>query len=448
MDQRLIDLLNRHPGIHDWTARRQEGRSTQIYLVGEALENLRQVEREAYEVEIFNDHPFDGQTMRGNVTVPLARSDLDRLDAVLDDAVTMASLVHNPPWELAGPADHPEVELADPALVTSEAALAAGREAADRVRELAAAERDHGVRLSALELFLDHVDEELLNSRGVSVSSSATRVLAEATLLARQGDDEAEYFRQATTRRLDDLRLDEIVLRGSELARIKLHAKAPRTRLGPVVVAGEAVGQLMSGGVISPQDAYLTQADAGSAYTRISRFEVGEPVYLGRERTGEPLTLRSNARHPYAVTSYRADGDGLPAADLLVIQDGILVNRPATQRYAQYLQIPATGRAGTAEVAAGTLSQAELEDAELPAYLVLAFSAANVDALSGDFGMEVRLGYEIDRDGRRPISGGSVTGNLFEAMAAARFSRETVLIEGYFGPAAIRFESLQVAGED
>ena len=49
--------------------------------------------------------------------------------------------------------------------------------------------------------------------------------------------------------------------------------------------------------------------------------------------------------------------------------------------------------------------------------------------------------------GRRAISGGSVTGNLFEAMANARFSAESQAFAQYSGPAAIRFESLQVAGE-
>lgn len=448
MDQRLTDALNEHQGIHDWTVRRQQGRSTQIYLVGDALENLRQVEREAYEVEILNDHPFEGQTMRGSVTMPLSRTDLDRLGPVLDDAVTMAGLVQNPLWELPGPADYPDVELADPLLSTPDSALAAGREAADRVRELASREREHGVHLPALELFLDHVDEELLNSRGASVASTSTRVLAEATLLARDGGEEAEYFRQARARRLADLQIDELVVRGSELARTKLRAVPPQTRLGGVVIAGEAVGQLMAGGVLTPEAAYLAQASASSAYAQISRFEVGKPVYLGQERTGEALTLRSNARHPFAVMSYRADGDGLPAADLLVIEGGILVNRPATQRYAQYLQIPATGRTATAEVTPGTMTQPELEATDGPLYLLLAFSAANVDPLSGDFGMEIRLGYEIDGGVRRPIAGGSLSGNLFEAMAAAHFSRETVLMEGYFGPAAIRFDALQVAGED
>ena len=60
MDRRLLEALARHPRIDDWTVRRQRGRSAQIYLVGNAIENVRQVEREAYEVEVFNDHDVDG----------------------------------------------------------------------------------------------------------------------------------------------------------------------------------------------------------------------------------------------------------------------------------------------------------------------------------------------------------------------------------------------------
>ena len=62
--------------------------------------------------------------------------------------------------------------------------------------------------------------------------------------------------------------------------------------------------------------------------------------------------------------------------------------------------------------------------------------------------MEIRLGYEIGPDGAIPVKGGSVTGNLFEAMASARFSAETVELPAFAGPRAIRFESLQVAGAD
>jgi predicted Zn-dependent protease len=175
---------------------------------------------------------------------------------------------------------------------------------------------------------------------------------------------------------------------------------------------------------------------------------VGEPVYLGRERMGDPLTMRSNARRPFSVLSYRFDADGLAAQDVLLIEDGVLRGRTATQRYAQYLNIPATGRPGLAEITPGSTPLADLLRGESSVYQVIAFSAPNVDDVTGNFGMEIRLGYEIGPDGTRPIKGGSVSGNLFEAMANARFSAETAEFASFAGPRAIRFESMQVAGED
>ncbi|HLA65370.1 MAG TPA: hypothetical protein VK600_02190, partial [Candidatus Saccharimonadales bacterium] len=98
MDRRIVAALQAQPGIDDWTLRLQRSRGVQIYLAGHAIESVREVSREAYEVELFNDHPTpagdgDGSsTARGSATIPLARADLPRLDAILGDAVTLASL--------------------------------------------------------------------------------------------------------------------------------------------------------------------------------------------------------------------------------------------------------------------------------------------------------------------------------------------------------------------
>ena len=106
--------------------------------------------REAYEVEVFNDHPApagdpgEHDRVRGSATVPLARVDLGRLTGVLDDAVTMAKLVNNPPWSLAGRMPTPDVALTDARLIDAADAAAAGLEAADQIRELAERERPSG----------------------------------------------------------------------------------------------------------------------------------------------------------------------------------------------------------------------------------------------------------------------------------------------------------------
>ena len=452
MEQRIIDALRAHAGIHDWTLRLERTRGIQIYLAGPDIESVRQVEREAYEVEVFNDHPAasgaSGSEMaRGGATIPLARVDLDHLPAILDDAVTMASLIDNPPWTLTGAAPMPDVELADPRLVAAADATAAGLEAADQIRELAERESASGVRLSGAELFLTYYESELANSQGAEASATSTRILMELTLLARGTQDETEYFRQVESRQLADLALAETVAVGAQLARDKLGAAAPRTRVGPVVISGEALNQMMAGQVTGAPGAYIFQAMARTAYENLSRFELGASIYGKFEPTGDRVTMRANARRPFGVSSYRWDSDGIPAQDLLVIEDGILQARPATLRYAQYLGVPATGRPGVAEMAVGATSRDDLLLGDEPVLEVLDFSAPNVEALSGDFGMEIRVGYETSGSRRRAVSGGSVTGNLFEAMANARFSSESQEFAQVAGPASIRFESLQVAGE-
>jgi PmbA protein len=452
MDQRIIDALRAHPGIDDWTLRLERSRGVQIYLVGGDVESIREDSREAHEVELFNDHPAAGsggsEIARGSATIPLARVDMGRLPAILDDAVTMARLINNPPWSLAGPAEMPDVELADPALVDGADAMAAGLRAVDEIRGLVEGERASGVRLSGAELFLTYYEAELLNSRGASAAATSTRVLMELTLLARGSQDETEYFRQAEARRVADLGIANTVRVGAQLARDKLAAVAPRTRQGAVVIAGEALNAMLSGPVTGAPGAYVFQTSARAAYEHLSRFELGKSIYGELEPTGDRLTMRANARRPFSVSSYRWDSDGVPAQDLLVIEDGVLRARPATLRYAQYLGIPATGRPGVAQISPGTASRASLLDGDGAVLEVLDFASPNVEELSGDFGMEIRVGYEHGPDGRRPISGGSITGNLFEAMGNARFSSETAEFAEVAGPAAIRFESLQVAGAD
>jgi PmbA protein len=205
---------------------------------------------------------------------------------------------------------------------------------------------------------------------------------------------------------------------------------------------------MFGGTAVSQAGALLSQASASTAYSKLSRLEVGEPIYGERPLAGDAITVRANATLPYGVGSYRFDNDGVPAHDLLVIADGVLRARPATQRYAQYLGLPASGRPGMAQVSAGAVTQSQLLDGDGPIYEVVAFSAPNVDTLTGDFGMEIRLGYEHDAGSTRPITGGSVTGNLFEALADVTLASETRTHTNYAGPVAMRFGSLQVAGQD
>jgi predicted Zn-dependent protease len=451
MFDEIVSALERHQGVDDWSVARRRSRGVQLYLIGREVESQREVATEEFDVEVFNDHASDAGPVRGVASVKLVPADAGRLEQRLDDAVVMARLVHNPPYALAGPAAYPDVPLADPELSSPAGAVAAAGRFAAELWDLVG--REEGVRLSAAEVFLTHVEVELRNSRGVRVGSTGTRVMSELVLLAggdgAEGAAEAEHFRQLEGRRLADLRLPEAVAEGARFARDTLRARAPRTGTGPVVLSGDALIPLF--------DAFTYQASGAAAYMKLSRFEVGGSVYGDRAVTGDRLTLRANALRPYGLASHRFAGDGIPGQEILLIEEGVLRARHAGQRYAQYLGLPATGTPGNTEVATGAASLDALlaEGASAggtgaggPVYQVVGFSAPDVDPITGDFGSEIRLGYEVTPQGRRPIKGGSVSGNVFEAFAGARLSRDLLERGGYAGPAGVRFEALRVSGDD
>ncbi|MGH2352857.1 MAG: metallopeptidase TldD-related protein [Chloroflexota bacterium] len=463
----ILMALDQHPGVHDWTVSHRRSRSVQLYLIGREIENVREVSTEGFDLDIFNDHPFpvpatpagsgsagappapsfpsagsgDTGMARGVASLKLVSADRERIQQRLADAVLMASLVHNPPYSLPEPGTYPEVPLVDPSLSAARDASGAAQAFAAELWDLV--EREPGVRLSAAELFLTYSEVELRNSRGIRVQSDGTRVLAELVLLASgDGAEEAEHFRQLEGRRLADLRLPQAVAEAATFARDTLRARPPRTRTGPLVLSGDALSPLF--------DPFMYQASASAAYQKLSPFQIGVSVYGERQVTGHRLTLRANARRPYGLSSHRLDGDGVPGHDVLLIEDGVLRARHATQRYARYLGLPATGAPGNTEVSPGATSLDDLLSASggEPVYQVVGFSAPDVDPITGDFGSEIRLGYEITPQGRQPIKGGSVSGNVFEAFAGARFSRELLERGAYAGPEAVRFDSLRVSGDD
>ena len=77
---------------------------------------------------------------------------------------------------------------------------------------------------------------------------------------------------------------------------------------------------------------------------------------------------------------------------------------------------------------------------------VVAFSWFNPNFITGEFATEIRLGYLVDGAQRIPFRGGLLVGNVLDALANVRWSRETGFYGYYQGPRTARFGQLMVAG--
>jgi len=440
MLKQIVDALHNQDGVHDWLARHIQKTSTQYYVIGHNLESRRTVNSEQVVAVVMNDHPATkGQELaRGEAAVTILPSDLHHLSEKLSQAVFMARLTDNPPYGLPGPSKYPNTELADPA-IREKPHQVAEQLIADLIEALDS-ERD--VRLSSAEVFVEESRIIIQNSRGIHGSQVQTNLLFDFVLLASYNEEEMESHIALERCRAADLDIPALAHRHAQYARDAIVASTPKTGTFPVVVTDEALAELLMSSGYSP---LVLRSAAQLKYQQMSTWEIGESIFKTTS-SGDPLTVYSNALWPFGTRSNVFDAEGLPAQRVLIIEKGLLSCFWATQRYADYLQIPPTGSFGNMEILAGSVPFDSLFNDEGPLYHIVAFSAMSPDPLTGDFVGEIRMGYEISRGQARAIRGGSISGNIFDILATARLSQETTFLGDYIGPRGMRFAQVTVAG--
>jgi len=443
MRDRLLQTLEKACGVDDWRLRRVVATSTQYYLARRDPENERSARSEYLQVEVYSDHPAHpgGEMSRGSASVTLLPGDEAMIDERIREAAFMASLTDNPPFGLPGPAVYPQVLTADRVLEREPARVA--RDLADQL--VAAVDREPGIALASAEFFVDRHEVTFENSRGAHGQATFTSLLLDFVLLARdEAGHETESHVELRRRALEGVDLEGLVRRQAQFARDGLRAGEPDTGRYPVLISDDALRQLFGTETFSP---LALRSGARFKFQRLTPWEVGSSIYDGAEATGDPLTVYANAVLPWGLASSPFDEDGLPGARLLVIEHGILRHFWAPQRYAEYLKVPPTGAFGNLEILPGSMPVADMWQGVGHLYHIVAFSSMMPDPVTGNFVGEIRLGYERRGNELRPVKGGSVSGNLFTDLAAARLAQETVMLGDYLGPQAVRFRELTVSGK-
>lgn len=432
-------------GVAAWQVEVVHEAWAQVYLIGRLTEATRQVTTERARVLLANDHPPHGapaQTtdlMRGESTVTLTPEearDPAALSGRLAAGVALARLTDNPPYPLPGLPEggFPAVRTADPALLGD--AMGVCLQLRERLE--AAVAREGDMRLASAEFYLGQRTLEQRNSTGFAGAYTSTLADLDLVLIASDGIEEVEFHADPHRRRLADLVLEEMVPVYAAFARDALRAGLPATYAGPVILSGEALVHFFN--------AVIFHASARAAYQHLSRFQVGEPI-TPTAPTGDRLTLLSDALRPFGNQSAPFGSDGVLAQRVEVVRDGVFVRPWADARYGAYLGVEPTGQVANLTVERGSQSLAALRVPEGGAiYEIVAFSNLVPDPMTGNFASEIKLGYRHSPAGSFPIKGGSASGNVFTALAEATFASEAYSDGTYYGPAAIRFGRLDIAG--
>ena len=438
MLNKIVDALKTRKDITAWTVRHITSRGAQVYAVPTQIESQRTVDSESYKIDVLcNTTGPDGSPATGSGDITLLPD--DDIHAGIDKAALVTSLVANSPHSIPKPAPLPEVSLIDRDL--KENALAVMKELMDNIRSTVS--KNHGVNLTAAECFGDIQTTYLVNSNGIDAEQESTSVAMEFVLKAQKNEHETESFIEMTRRRVADLDPETELERRASYTLDLLDAQAAPAWQGAVVLRNDTLATFMAGASLTA-GVLQTRGSAEAKYAKLSSWDIGKSVFPG-EVKGDPLTIWANRCIPYGTLSDRFDKEGVPAQRVEFIRENKLVTFSASQRYAEYLDIPVTGAFGGVELPPGRTHASDL--LVEPYIEIIQFSWFNPDPITGDFASEIRLGYLVENGMRKTFKGGQLIGNYMEALADIRWSAETGFFGNYLGPHTARFNDLKVSGE-
>jgi len=435
MIERLMRVLERTPGVSEWklVARRVEGRELFFVRRGLDMQRARSVRRLG--LSVYHDFEEGGRPFRGVVRIGVHPEAADaELSRWVEDAVFAARQVRNEPFPLVEPG-----ATAPPLPASSFAGRPLGGWLAPLSEALFApgpAGEGRAARINSAELFLDQVETRILSSRGVDVSYAGYEGYVELIVEAEGPGGAVELYKEIQFAGFLPERLSGEVRTELELAGDRAQAgPTPRLKTAAVILSGEPVREFLG--------YYLTQGAAESMYNEISRFKVGDSLQ-GRDVRGDRLSIRGEPYLEGSTASAPWDGDGFALQSTALIEDGVLRRAWGPVRFCHYLGVPPTGGLANLVVRPGSRSLEEMRgDARLE---VVAFSDFHSDPITGDFGGEIRLGYLIEAGRRRPVTGGSLSGNVKEVHGELYLSRELQQLNGFQGPQAVELFGVAVTG--
>jgi PmbA protein len=430
--QHLIAALRAAPGVAQWQITETTTVRHERYLTFLAVESERRAVATRWQVWLALE-PKDG--IQGEAGFTLGSSeDSDALVERMRTALDAAAAAPNRAWQLPRPgAPGTAVPPSDPAAGCDAGLLAEPATVLDGLVAEYRAALPASVRPSTLEVFATISDRRLLNSHGLDLRDRATRFYAEFVLLHQPASGaEVEFFDRLEATRAVDLQLGARVAIAAACAVDGARAQPAPAGIQPVVITGTYVAELL--------DYYAHHADAALHVRGIAAFREGQAVVA--RRSGDPLTLVSDPAVP-SLAAYAFDPNGWAATHQPLVTADILTGLHGSGRWQQALGRPPRGTLATRVANPGPTPLATLRRGALE---IIRFSEFGPRSDTGAFSGEIRLAYLHGLDGSiTPVTGGSVSGVLREALADARFSAETATNGGFHGPCAMRLEAVTVA---
>ena len=419
MINELQDILNKN-SIKVYNIYEEYRESAEIFFVKRNLDLTRSKEVKEIRLRVYHDFEEDNTMYRGSCDIYIYPGmEKDEIEKAVISAYNSAKHVKNPYFELPKgeikDAGAPDTELKNMSLTESAFAMAA-----------ALYEGEHSSKnafINSAEIFSEKKTVRIITSAGCDVTYTKYNINGEFVVQCKNEKNDVEQYQSFDYDDLCTSLLTEKCAQALKMVEDRAVAVPAPTDLSeyPVILTEQSVGELL--------DFYLCRGNAAYIYPKYSPYCEGYDTQ--KDSTGEKLNLTLIPKTPYSE-------EGVPMKELAFIEDGIVKNLHGSVALSSYIGINQAGTYSAVNCKNGTETLEEITGR--PYIMVKNFSDFQIDPLDGYFGGEFRLAYLYDGKETSILTGGTVSGNIFDACKKLTFSKERYEDGDYSGPYAVRID--------
>lgn len=420
----IIEKLQAHSSVSGYKINTHRKESFELFFVKGRLETVRCTDTCDKEVTVYAEH--DGFQGDAQFFVYPSTTE-DQLSRLIDDAVSRALLIKNKPYSLPAPETGVyEVESNFRDFTPADLAATVAKAVFD-------ANTVPNASLNSVEVFINHHTETVCNSRGLHKTQTRYDAMVEAIPTYNGETQSVELYEQYNFSALDlDSLTDEIAGKMAEV-KARCEAVTPDFPMNCKVILGiQELSQLFRN--------IAWDLDYSGVYSHSNLFKKGDAIQ--KEPSGDPIGISMTGEVTGSVRSARFDADGMSLGTIRLVENGKVLNYYGSNRFGQYLGETPTGVLPCLCADPGTLDAAAFREG--PCLEIISMSGLQVDIYSDYIGGEVRLAYYHDGGELLPVTGISISGKLSQVLSSIRFSADTAVYGGYFGPTGAILEHMAI----
>ena len=422
MFERIQDKI-KALGCTVWELSENTSRGWEFYFIRHRLDQNRVTEVKTCSVKLYR--PLEGGLL-GSASGEISPSASDaEIEKTLSDVYFQASLVKNPAYALNDrPVASPPLKEVDVAAI-----------ARDFITAMAGVHETETEDVNSYEIFVKEITRRYRNSNGVEYTVRYPSSMIEVVVNARSGEHEIELYRCFKSGTCDAEKLRRDVEKALRYGRDRLVTE-PTPRLNTFDVL------FSTDDAVNIYEYFSDKMSADMIYRRMSDWTPGKAI--AENMTGDRITVRAVSSLANSSADYPIDEEGAAIADRTLIRSGVAESIWGHRQFCQYLGAEDGSIVRNVVVEGGARSEEEIRRGD---YLeVVEFSSFQVDPMGGDIAGEIRLGYLHQGGQVKVVSGGSVTGQMADAIPTMEFSAETEQYNNFVIPRVTLLKNLKITG--